>query len=547
MFQAHYQTIRPLTTAHLAQTMSLLSLTAAELRQQIDSELAGNPALELVDERRCPTCHRLLPAKSACPVCSHPAQTAPDEPIVFISPRDVSYSGGGESAEEMPEDRYSSMGEELPVYVFRQVAPDIAPEDRKLAAHLLTNLDEDGLLAITLLEAARYLHVPLARLELVQRTIQRADPVGVASCSTQEALLVQLDVLAETRPVPPLAEELVRCGMSLLSRHQYAELARQLKAPLHKIQEAARFISDNLNPYPARSAWGEARQPAHEPSRVYYQPDMIISLAADRTANDSGARSSSPAAAGDAGAEPSAPQQLVVEIIMPLWGVLRVNPLYRQVVQESGGPQKEALRGDLERASLFVKCLQQRNHTIQRLMQRIVSIQHDFILKGEKHIRPLTRAQIAQELEVHESTISRAVANKAVQMPNGRIIPLSGFFDRSLNIRSVLRELVAGENAPGGTGRALSDSELAGLLAERGFNVARRTVAKYRAMEGILPAGLRAPSAGAPDGNPKRATASGSPRSVAAPVNAPVQSTVRKVLAPGGRSPARQPVPEGAL
>jgi len=487
MFQTHYQTIRPLTTAHLAQTMSLLSLTAAELRQQIDAELAGNPALELLDERRCPTCHRLLPGKSPCPVCSRPPTVSPDEPVVFLSPCDVTYSGGGESTEELPEDRYSSMGEELPVYVFRQVAPDIAPEDRKLAAHLLTNLDEDGLLSITLFDAARYLHVPLSRIEQVQRIIQRADPVGVGSCSTTEALLVQSEVLAETGKAPPLAAELGERGMNQLSRHQYAELARQLKAPVHQVQEAARFISENLNPFPARSAWGETRQPAREPSRVYYQPDMIITI-------------TSPVHSAEvARAEFAVPQppQLVVEIIMPLWGVLRVNPLYRQAVQESGGPQKEALRGDLERASLFVKCLQQRNHTIQRLMQRIVALQREFILKGEKHIRPLTRAQIAQELEVHESTISRAVANKAVQMPNGRIIPLSNFFDRSLNVRSVLRELVAGESAPGGIGRAFSDSELAAMLAERGFTVARRTVAKYRAMEGILPAGLR-PSSSTP-------------------------------------------------
>lgn len=100
-------------------------------------------------------------------------------------------------------------------------------------------------------------------------------------------------------------------------------------------------------------------------------------------------------------------------------------------------------------------------------------------------MQPLTRAQIAHELEVHESTISRAVANKAVQMPNGRIIPLSNFFDRSLNVRTVMRELISEETLP------LSDAELAGMLADRGYNVARRTVAKYRSMEGILPANLR--------------------------------------------------------
>lgn len=462
MLQSHYQVIRPLTTAHLAQTMSMLSLAAAELRQQIDSELAANPALELVDERRCPTCHRLLPMKGVCPVCARPYQAAADEPVVFISPRDVYYGASGSGEDEMPEDRYSSMVEELPVYVFRQIAPDIDPEDRRLAAYLLTNLDEDGLLTVSLLEAARYLHVLPSRLEKVKAIIQRADPIGVGSSSTEEALLVQLEVLAENRKVPQYAARIIREGMGLLSRHQYAELARQLKAPLGKIQETARFISENLNPFPGRSSWGDSH---HAPSRaegVYYQPDIIINRSNDQQ-ND----------------------QLFVEIIMPLYGTLRVNPLYKQAMQESTGEQKEGLREDLDRAALFIKCLQQRNHTIQRLIQKVVMKQREFILRGEKHLIPVTRAQLAQELEVHESTVSRAVANKAVQMPNGRIIPLSSFFDRSLNVRTILREMITEEPYP------LSDSELVDRLAKRGINIARRTVAKYRAMEGILPANLR--------------------------------------------------------
>lgn len=118
-------------------------------------------------------------------------------------------------------------------------------------------------------------------------------------------------------------------------------------------------------------------------------------------------------------------------------------------------------------------------------MYRLVMLQKDYILQGEKHLKPFTRARLSEELEVHESTISRAVSGKSVQLPNRRIIPLSSFFDRSLNVRTVLRDFINQETRP------LSDSDLAELLAERGFNVARRTVAKYRAMEGILPAHLR--------------------------------------------------------
>ena len=100
-------------------------------------------------------------------------------------------------------------------------------------------------------------------------------------------------------------------------------------------------------------------------------------------------------------------------------------------------------------------------------------------------MQPLTRAGIAVELGVHESTISRAVANKTVQLPNRKIIPLSTFFDRSLSVRAVLREIVENES------HAMNDTELLNSLQKQGIQVARRTVAKYRAMEGILPAHLR--------------------------------------------------------
>jgi RNA polymerase sigma-54 factor len=171
-----------------------------------------------------------------------------------------------------------------------------------------------------------------------------------------------------------------------------------------------------------------------------------------------------------------------------LSGTLRVNPLFKQAIQQASEEKKEDWRADLERASLFVKCIQQRNHTMQRLMQRVVSLQKDFILHGDKYMKPVTRARLSVELDVHESTISRAVASKTVQLPNRKIVPLSEFFDRSLNVRSVLKDIIVQENHP------LSDTELVEILQKQGINVARRTVAKYRAMEGILPAHLRRPS-----------------------------------------------------
>ncbi len=195
---------------------------------------------------------------------------------------------------------------------------------------------------------------------------------------------------------------------------------------------------------------------------MYHKPDIIISYLNNDKNNP-----------------------LVVEIIMPIYGTLRVNPLFRRSIRQVDTEKQNAWRTDLEKASLLVKCIQQRNHTMQRLMQKVVSIQREAIVKGERYLRQLTRAEISVALDVHESTISRAVSSKTVQLPNGRIVPLSSFFDRSLNARTVLCELISEERKP------MSDSELARLMAEEGFKVARRTIAKYRAMEGILPAHLR--------------------------------------------------------
>ena len=463
MLQRTTTGLRPLTTAHLAQTMTLLSLTTEELQQEIDSELASNPALEIVEERRCPTCHRLLSDHGKCPFCSLPTNMDSDEPVVFLSPRDEFISKKDYIDTTMEDEPFAPEVEELPAYVLKQIAPDLDTTQRALAAYLLTHLDEDGLLTTTLLEVSRYTHVPISDVEKVRRLIQRADPVGVGSSTPEEALLVQLEVLRETiENIPEIAERCIREGMDQLSHHQYSDLAHKFDVPVKQVSQAAQFISENLYPFPARAHWGDVRQPAHEETQVYHQPDILINYLND---------------------DPEKP--LIVEIIMPISGTLQVNPMFKQAIKEASEESKLELKGDLEKASLFVKCLQQRNHTMERLLMRVVSLQRDFILHGEKYLRPVTRAQISREMEVHESTISRAVANKAVQMPNKRIIPLAEFFDRSLNVRSVLKEIIEGEKKP------YSDSDLVELLSDRGFNVARRTVAKYRAIEGILPAHLR--------------------------------------------------------
>ena len=122
---------------------------------------------------------------------------------------------------------------------------------------------------------------------------------------------------------------------------------------------------------------------------------------------------------------------------------------------------------------------------MRRLMQSLVTQQNQFILNGDRHLIPITRAKVAKEIGVHESTVSRAVAHKSVALPDGRIIPLSRFFDRSLAIRDRIKEIIKNESRP------LTDDQIATLLRQANVCIARRTVAKYRSIEGILPARLR--------------------------------------------------------
>ena len=227
------------------------------------------------------------------------------------------------------------------------------------------------------------------------------------------------------------------------------------------IEAAVRFIHRNLTPYPAQAFWGDGKLPAHADGAALRNPDVNITSQAE----GNGA--------------------LAVEVFTPLSGWLRVNPEFKAAVTDCTGDERERWSQALAEAALVTKCLQQRNHTMRRLMQIIAEGQREFILGGDGDLRPTTRVQIALALGLHESTISRAVAGKSVSLPDGRIVPLSKFFDRSLSVRDRVRALIEAETRP------LTDDEIALALDAEGTHVARRTVAKYRKMLGILPANVR--------------------------------------------------------
>ncbi len=465
MFQNQWQQTSTHTSAHLAQTMTLLSLTAAELQQKIDSELANNPALELVEERRCPMCKRLLPPTGPCPICSQPKSENSDDPIVFISPREDFYTGTGTGSGEVPDEPYASEMIDLPTYVLKQAAADLKVEDRLIAAYILNHLDEDGFLTITPIEVARYHHRLPSEIQEIIDLLKRCDPVGVCSANPAEAMLAQVDSLSESIEIPNLTREVIRDFLPKVSQHHFPEIARALKSSTQQIQLVANFISENLNPFPARAHWGDVRNPNASGSEAFHQPDVLIYYLNENPSNP-----------------------LVVEIILPVRGTLKVNQLFKDTLKTVEEEHAVEWKEDIEKASLLIKCIQQRSNAMKLLLEQLVVLQKDYITRGDKNMLPLTRAKIAEELGLHESTISRAVSGKTIQLPNKKIVPMAIFFDRSLSLRTVIKEMIEQEARP------LSDSEIKEKLEEDGVSIARRTVAKYRSMEGILPAHLRSTS-----------------------------------------------------
>jgi RNA polymerase sigma-54 factor len=440
--------------------MSLLTLSNLELRDRVMAEIAANPALEIVEDRVCPTCHRRLATPGPCPACSSRQQE--DRLLVFLSPRDSYRPSGTSSIEETPADLEPAAPEDLALHVLGQLAGQLRNEDRALAAFVLSSLDEEGFLQDPPAILARSNRTTLEQVERVLNLISHADPPGLATQGPRQALLVQLDLLDQGDPIVALARRLLEQHFAELGRREFERMAQATGNTVSRIKQAATLIHDKLTPYPARAFWRSGRQAAPVDPNVYHTPDIQISY-------------------GPNGDE----ETMLVEIFAPLAGWLRVNPLFRQSAPQAEEEQSEAWTRHLERASLFVKCLQQRNNTMRRLMQALVARQREFIRNGDRFLEPITRAGIAGEIGVHESTVSRAVAHKAVALPDGRIIPLTRFFDRSLSVRDRIKEIVDVEPRP------LTDDEIAAMLRKDGVRVARRTVAKYRAIEGILPARLR--------------------------------------------------------
>jgi RNA polymerase sigma-54 factor len=279
-------------------------------------------------------------------------------------------------------------------------------------------------------------------------------------------LLLQIRYLRDNQmDVPPFVELIVQDYLDEFGAHKFGYIAKELNITHEDVEDAREFIRTFLNPFPLQSQ--EARYWKTPLRSPYVAPDVLIS---DRDGT------------------------LHVEVVDTRHFHLRMSPLYERIAVEIGRSrtrgdysdgERQHIREFVNRAKLFVSNINQRRETLYKISRCIVDLQEDFLRGGVRELRPLTRAVVAQQVGVHESTVSRATANKFVMLPNRKVIPFSDFFTPSLSVKDVIKELIISEKDP------LTDRRICELLSKRGIRIARRTVAKYRAELNILPSTMR--------------------------------------------------------
>ena len=481
------QEMRAWVSPSLIEANYILSLSQQELQQVIEQEMAGNPALEVEDRPICPTCGSVLDG-NWCPTCMMDIRVKADEPTTdpwedFPEQAITSIANGQDDAEFDPMTLVAS-SESLIDQILSDVRTVLDDRGAAIAEYLLESLDERGFLIQSLDEIAGLTGLDEEELQAVLDVIRDVAPVGVGAHDLRECLLLQTSYLMTSGfDVPAATIPIIDTALTDFGAHKYGQISRDLGFSIPEIEAARDFIREFLNPFPLQSGQGRTwRSPSDS---TYVAPDVVIAL------KDG---------------------ELVVEVIDSKYFHLRTNALYDQLsgqfARRKSLPQREAavpeaireaassvssddkdhVRHYTHRARMFISNIQQRRDTLLRISQCICELQESFLRGGVRELRPLTRAVVAQQVGVHESTVSRATASKYVMLPNRKVIPFSDFFTPSLSTKDIIKELIVEESR---RGTSLTDRTICDLLLQRGVRIARRTVAKYRAELGILPSTMR--------------------------------------------------------
>jgi len=488
-------------TPQLQQAIRLLQLSALELQAEVQEVIETNPLLELAEEGEPDNAETENTTQSASDGAddgmrgndnSHgelsgdgddnPDSTVTDtlqgEDIPTDLPVDSGWddvfdvvasqapaAGDGDSYRDYEGSRQEeqSLGEYLS---WQMELTPFSDKDRVIAMAIIDAIDDQGYLATTVDELyqsfTQDLEIDPEEIEAVLHRIQRFDPPGIAARDLRECLLLQLEQFAPDTPWLPEARLVLSEYIDLLGGRDFSQIMRRTKYSREQLHEIINLIQ-SLNPRPGESI-------ASSPPE-YIIPDVIV------TKKES---------------------KWLVEINPEALPRVRINNHYAQLSRRSNSQRDSAyLKDQMKEARWFIKSLQSRQETLLKVASCIVERQQAFLEEGEEAMKPMVLHDVAEEVNMHESTISRVTTRKYMHTPRG-LFELKYFFSSHVStvsggecsataIRAYIKKLIAKENSM----KPLSDSKIANLLAQQGINVARRTVAKYREAMTIPPSNER--------------------------------------------------------
>jgi RNA polymerase sigma-54 factor len=462
----------------LYQAMDLLYMPLLDLQQHLKQELLGNPFLELLepeDETEVPLDEGKEEKKEA------EGNDEPNWEDILLDdgtdssapPRDMSEAR--EYVEPVPVE-----SKDLSDYLRDQMRLlDLTPRQQLLAEEFIGNIAEDGYLGATLEEIVRGANqlleehaveseldirpqlFALAEADEMLRIIQKLDPPGIGARDLRECLMLQLEARGET---DTLAYRLVRDAFDDLKAHRWSDLGKRFGLDPAEVQKVADDLA-KLDPKP-----GLQHSSANE---AYIIPDLVVEKidgAYKVFLNDSG---------------------------LPR---LRISKTYQDIARDKKkfhGENKDFINQRMNSAHWMIQAIEQRRQTMLKVMNFIVDRQREFFEKGVEYLKPLTLREVADVINMHESTVSRVTNEKYVQTPRG-LLPLKFFFSSGLStttgedasaraIRAQIQKMVADEDSK----NPLTDQQIVEMFAQKGVKIARRTVAKYRDQLSILPARMR--------------------------------------------------------
>ena len=416
----------------------LLKMSQAELEQAIEAELTENPALERIQDDDEPMSDSAI--------------------LESIAPQEFKFQDeDAEMMRSLPQDEgtldWMDLATSVPLltdYVRAQLLPMLPAELRSVGAYIVECLNDNGYLLEPVEELALAMNCSIEQVELVVEKLKTCEPYGIGASGVQECLLLQLRGVKTHSG--KLAQQIIKTHLEEFMGRKTMRIARRFGVMPDVVEEAFDLIL-TLDPFPGPQFAGRGNSRGRSAS---VKPDLVIERS-------------------EAGwtIEVSGPSSLSLAVSRAYQS--RFSKLQTSVRADKD--EKRHISVYIDRASTFLECLEQRKRTLRRIGEYLVQHQPGYVATGNfSFLLPLTRSQMAKDLGVHESTISRATADKFVQIANGEVISFDVFFKPALRVQKMIEDILASENPS----NPMSDERIADLLAEQGVTIARRTVNKYR-------------------------------------------------------------------